>query len=222
MSSPGGHSCCSSRRESFSPLFNMHGRDNDGTSSIFRANVLGPGSDGFNSNYDRDSVSFDEGRQQPAVRRRPGRFDPARFRLRRGHDADLDHRVRGNREQQPGRHRRRIRRRSSRRSVGPCPPGNHRASIPASCSRHKRRTASTTSTSSRRNSASPRRRREQLFWQAGVYYFDSKFSRSDSCRSSSPPTTVKHENTAWAVFGHVSYDVSDDLTLSGGRALHGR
>ena len=31
-----------------------------------------------------------------------------------------------------------------------------------------------------------------------------------------PPTTVEHENTAWAVFGHVSYDVSDALTLSGG------
>ncbi len=44
--------------ESFSALLNVHGRDNDGTSSIFRANVLGPGSDGFNSNYDRDSVSL--------------------------------------------------------------------------------------------------------------------------------------------------------------------
>jgi hypothetical protein len=28
--------------ESFSALLNVHGRDNDGTSSIFRANVLGP------------------------------------------------------------------------------------------------------------------------------------------------------------------------------------
>ena len=45
--------------ESFSALFNVHGRDIDGTASIFRANVLGPGSDGFNSNYDRDSVSYD-------------------------------------------------------------------------------------------------------------------------------------------------------------------
>ena len=51
--------------ESFSALFNVHGRDNDGTSSIFRANVLGPGSDGFNSNYDRDSVSYDEGDNNP-------------------------------------------------------------------------------------------------------------------------------------------------------------
>ncbi len=51
--------------ESFSALFNIHGRDIDGTSSIFRANVLGPGSDGFNSNYDRDTVCFDEGDNNP-------------------------------------------------------------------------------------------------------------------------------------------------------------
>ena len=31
-----------------------------------------------------------------------------------------------------------------------------------------------------------------------------------------PPTTVTHENTAWAVFGHLSYDVTDALTISGG------
>ena len=53
---------------------------------------------------------------------------------------------------------------------------------------------------------------EELFWQAGVYYFDSKFSRDDACRSTSAGpdlrTTVTHENTAWAVFGHLSYDVS--------------
>ncbi|HKX38753.1 MAG TPA: TonB-dependent receptor plug domain-containing protein, partial [Burkholderiales bacterium] len=38
--------------DAFSALLNVHGRDIDGTASIFRANVLGPGSDGFNSNYD--------------------------------------------------------------------------------------------------------------------------------------------------------------------------
>jgi outer membrane receptor protein involved in Fe transport len=31
-----------------------------------------------------------------------------------------------------------------------------------------------------------------------------------------PPTTVAHENTAWAVFGNLSYDASDALTLTGG------
>ncbi len=36
------------------------------------------------------------------------------------------------------------------------------------------------------------------------------------CPSTFTPTTVTHENTAWAVFGHLSYDVSDALTISGG------
>ena len=47
-------------------LFNIHGREmSNGTAAIFRANVLGPGSDGFNSNYDRDSVTFDQGGNNP-------------------------------------------------------------------------------------------------------------------------------------------------------------
>jgi iron complex outermembrane receptor protein len=31
-----------------------------------------------------------------------------------------------------------------------------------------------------------------------------------------PPTTVRHENTAWAAFGQVSYDLTDNATLIGG------
>src|SRR6185503_6039235 len=51
--------------DSFSALLNIHGRDIDGTASIFRANVLGPGSDGFNSNYQRDHVSYDDPNNNP-------------------------------------------------------------------------------------------------------------------------------------------------------------
>jgi iron complex outermembrane receptor protein len=42
-------------------LFNVHGRKLDGTSSIFRANVFDKGSNALNGNYDRDSVSYNEG-----------------------------------------------------------------------------------------------------------------------------------------------------------------
>ena len=217
-SSRGGRSCCSSRPSQFALLFNVHGRDIDGTASIFRANVLGPGSDGFNSNYDRDSVStFDEGRRQPAGRRGLGRLAPARVRLRRRHDADLDHRLRDHREQEPRRHRRRIRRRlpAVRRTL---PAGQHAGRPVHPVPVRPPRTASTTSTSSRRRFRIASQATEQLFWQAGVYYFDSKFSvtrhvhsdfRPRMPASSFTPTTVTHENTAWAVFGHVSYDVSD-------------
>jgi outer membrane receptor protein involved in Fe transport len=48
-----------------------------------------------------------------------------------------------------------------------------------------------------------------------VFYFDSKFDIVTN-PFFIPATTVTHENTAWAVFGHVSYDVSDTLTITGG------
>ncbi len=46
-------------------LLNLHGRDLDGTSAIFRANVLGPGSNDLNANYDRDRVTFNQGGGNP-------------------------------------------------------------------------------------------------------------------------------------------------------------
>jgi len=51
--------------EDVSVLLNVHGRDYDGTASIFRANVLNAGSNEFNGNYDRDVVWFDEGNNNP-------------------------------------------------------------------------------------------------------------------------------------------------------------
>ena len=137
--------------ESFSALFNVHGRDNDGTSSIFRANVLGPGSDGFNSNYDRDSVSYDGGRQQPAVGGRARRVAADRLRLRRRHDADLDHRVRGNREQA-----------ASATSTAASAPISSRSSDPA------RRATSRAIAASRSRRTTPGRHRRPRPVHAGV------------------------------------------------------
>ena len=52
---------------------------------------------------------------------------------------------------------------------------------------------------------------DRMFWQAGVYYFDPSASRPT--RSSRRlHNATSHENTAWAVFGHVSYDVTDAFT----------
>jgi outer membrane receptor protein involved in Fe transport len=67
---------------------------------------------------------------------------------------------------------------------------------------------------------------DRLFWQAGVFYFDSNFSVTTTTFIPNfvtpdpddlfAPTTVEHDNTTWAVFGHLSYDVTDDLTVTGG------
>jgi iron complex outermembrane receptor protein len=56
---------------------------------------------------------------------------------------------------------------------------------------------------------------DRLFWQAGAYYFDSEFTVTTNPFFVAA-TTLTHENTAWAVFGHVSYAVSDALTVTGG------
>ena len=56
---------------------------------------------------------------------------------------------------------------------------------------------------------------DSLFWQAGVFWFDSDFS-VQTFPGFVPPTTVRHENTSWAVFGQVSYDLTDRSTLTAG------
>lgn len=45
----------------FNATLSLQGRDLDGTSSIFRANVLSTGSNELNENFDRDTVYFDGG-----------------------------------------------------------------------------------------------------------------------------------------------------------------
>jgi len=46
-------------------LLNLHARDLDGTAAIFRANVITPGTNGLNSNYTRDRVTFNQGGDNP-------------------------------------------------------------------------------------------------------------------------------------------------------------
>ena len=199
--------------DAFRLLLNIHGRDNDGTSAIFRANVLGPGSDGFNSNYDRESVSFDEGDDNPQSAEGLG----GSIRLEYDFDEDTtltsitayestESKSEGDIDGGFGA--------GSAPDAGPCPPVTPAAPFCIPFPSHSQdgiddldqftqefRLASLAS--------------EQLFWQAGVFYFDSKFSVL-TLPFFVPPTTVTHENTAWAVFGHVTYDVSDRLSLTGG------
>ena len=46
-------------------LLNVHARDLDGTAAVFRANVITPGTNGLNSNYDRDRVAYNQGGGNP-------------------------------------------------------------------------------------------------------------------------------------------------------------
>ena len=78
-------------------------RDLDGQSTLFRANILGPGDNELNDNYDRDTVFYDAGgrnaRLQGRDRNRQGRLR-SRFRDRHQH-----HQLGQQRRPQPRRYR---------------------------------------------------------------------------------------------------------------------
>ncbi len=205
--------------EDFSALFNIHGRDIDGTASVFRANVLGPGSDGFNSNYDRDSVSYDGGDNNPQSAEGLGGSIRLDFGL--GGDVTLTSITAYENTES-----------SSRGDidggfgadflnflpppyVGPCPPGSAVGDpcipFPSDTLDGIDNLDQITQEIRIASQASDR-----LFWQAGAFYFDSEFSVTTNPFFTPVPTTVVHENTAWAVFGHVSYDISDAFNVTGG------
>ncbi len=50
--------------DDFSALFNVHRRDLDGTATLFRANIIKPGTNSFTNSYDRDVVNFDGKNEQ--------------------------------------------------------------------------------------------------------------------------------------------------------------
>ncbi|MEE2691611.1 MAG: TonB-dependent receptor [Pseudomonadota bacterium] len=55
-----------------------------------------------------------------------------------------------------------------------------------------------------------------LRWQLGFYYFDSDLLVSTVGDGFPPLTTLRHKNKSWAVFGQASYDLTDQWTLTGG------
>ena len=199
--------------EDLSLLFNVHGRDNDGTASIFRANVLGPGSDGFNENYDRDTVSFDEGNNNPqdarglggSMRIDYGLTDNVTLTSITAHEQTKDVSL-GDIDGGHGA--------DFLGNAGPCPPGWQpgQTCIPFPSQTQDGIDNLDQFTQEIRLASQAT---DRLFWQGGVFYFDSEFAVTTT-PFFVPPTTVQHENSAWAVFGHLSYDVTDALNLTGG------
>jgi iron complex outermembrane recepter protein len=210
--------------DAFSALLNVHGRDIDGTASIFRANVLGPGTDGFNSNYDRDHVSYDEGNNNPQSAKGTGASLKLDFKM--AGDMTLtsitayentDSSSEGDIDGGFGA--------DFLPAVGPCPPGNQPGDPCIPFPSHSIDGIDNLDQLSEEIRISSQAN-DRLFWQAGVFYFDSNFSVTTTTFipnfvTADPtdlfaPTTVEHDNTTWAVFGHVSYDVTDKLTVTGG------
>jgi len=215
--------------DNFSALLNIHGRSIDGTASIFRANVLGPGSNGFNSNYDRDSVSYDEGNNNPQHADGMGGSVKLDFKFAgnitltsvtayentaSSSEGDIDGGFGAdflNFLPVP--------------YVGPCPPGSAVGDPCIPFPSHSIDGIDNLDQLTQEIRFSSQAS-DRLFWQAGAFYFDSNFSVTTTTFIPNfvtpdpadvfAPTTVEHDNTAWAVFGHVSYEATDALTLTAG------
>ena len=202
--------------DSFSVLLNIHGRDYEGTSALFRANTILQGG-GINfANYDRDTVFFDAGANNPQTTSGWGGsakidWDLGEVTLTSitGYETaesfslgDIDGgNIDGTSFFDP--------------AMPPAPPftpGTIRFPAETADSiddldqfTQEIRLAS--------NSG------EQLNWQLGFYYFDTDFQVSTEgpgAMGFPPFTTVAHGNKSWAVFGHLSYDLTDRLNVTGG------
>ena len=187
----------------FSMLASVNFRDLNGTSTLFRANILGPGNNNLNENYDRDTVFFDAGGGNQADYQQFGAtltnkyaFDAAELTsitsywesegTSRG-DIDGGFGAAFLPESGPG--------------FIPF-PSDTQDSIDLQQFTQEIRLAST--------SEGP------LSWQVGGYFFTSDFDVSTVGFPFPPPVTVNHTNDAWALFGQLTYQLSDTLRLTGG------
>ncbi len=184
--------------EELSALFNIHTRNLDGTSAIFRANILTPGSNKLNANYKADTVFFDGGGNNPQT------YDGWGSSLKVDYDfggatltsitawettngqsrGDIDG---GNMVTGPG--------------FIPFPSDTTDGVRDLDQFSQEVRIASA--------DGSP------LTWQVGAYYFHSELEVFTD-PGFVAQTTLLHENTSWAVFGQASYELSEDLRVTGG------
>lgn len=179
-------------------------RDLDGSSTFFRANVLGRttaqpnNTNNLNNNYDRKRVFYDAGGGNEASYKQVGatltasyEFDGAtltsitsRWTSEGSSRGDIDG---GNMVTGPG--------------FIPF-PSDTKDSIDLKQTTQEIRLASSGDGA--------------LGWQVGGFYFDSDFDVTTVGFNFPPPVTVNHTNEAWALFGQLSYELSETLRVTGG------
>ncbi len=183
--------------DKLSALFNVHGRDLDGTSAVFRANILSTGSNSLNDNLDREEVTFDGGGGNEQkytgwgsslkVDYDFGSFTFTSITAYESADGtsrgDIDGGVAG---------------------VGP-------GTIPFSSDTQDSLDYLDQVTEEVRFAS---KTDGPFSWQFGGFYFDTEYAITTL--GGSAPTTVVQENTSWAVFGQAGYKLTEALKLTGG------
>lgn len=181
--------------DDLSALLSYQHRDLDGSSSFFRANVFTTGQDGLNDNYDRETVFYDDGdgnRQD---------IDQDGFTLKVKYDQD-DFTFESITSYQDADY-------ASKGDIdggNPAGPGF----IPFQAVTEDQATIEQLTQEFRVIGV-----RDRMTWQTGMFFFDSELDVT-TIDGFFGQTTVTHKNEAWAVFGQVAYDVSDQLTITGG------
>jgi iron complex outermembrane recepter protein len=197
--------------ENFSALLNVHGRTFDGTSQLFRANVMTTGRRGLNSNFVADRVTYDGGggnnqrlESGGAILRLDFDFETMTLTTVSSTES-LEFLGRGDIDGGFGAD-----------FLGNDMPGfiPFDADTADGIDDHSQVTHEVRLSS---NSTGP------MSWQAGAYYFSEEVSiYSINYASLFPGQPVNgrvqqnQETTSWALFGSLTYDVSDALSVTGG------
>ncbi|MCG8443977.1 MAG: TonB-dependent receptor, partial [Caulobacterales bacterium] len=186
--------------DSFSALGNIHARTLDGTAAVFRANILTTGGNDLNENFDRDTVFFDGGDNNPQEYDGLG----GSLKLEYQTPANLTLSSITGIETTNGRSRGDIDGGNLETGPGFIPfPSDTQDSID-----QLQQITQEVRVASEYNGP--------FNWQAGGYYFTSEFDITTQGPGFPPLTTLTHENDLWAVFGQASYDLTEQLTVSGG------
>jgi iron complex outermembrane receptor protein len=186
--------------ESFDALFNIHARHLDGTSALFRANILTQGSNSLNQNFDRDRVFFDSTFNNPQQYESwgagatfniytPGFTVTSITGVERSQGTSLGD-IDGGNLTGPG--------------FIPFPSETQDGIDDLQQVTQEVRLASNTDGATS--------------WQVGAYYFDSEFDITTLGPNGGfpPPTTVRHTNELWSVFAQASHQMTEQLEISGG------
>ena len=184
--------------DAFSALASVQFRDLDGSSTFFRANSFVPGTNDLVPGFDRKTVSYDAGGGNP------GQYQQWGASLKLDYDfggATLTS-ITGYYESE-GLSRGDVDGGNLVTGPGFIPfPSDTQDSIDLRQITQEIRLAS--------NTDGP------LSWQVGGFYFDSDFDVTTVGFTFPPPVTVNHTNEAWALFGQVSYALTDMLRVTGG------
>jgi len=196
--------------EDFSALFNVHGRDLDGTARVFRANIIQPGTNDFVPGYDRTIVSYDGGNAQTVES--TGFVSKLEWDLSNGMTFSS---ITGYETVEA----------YSRGDVDggygaiflepDIPSGPGFIPFPAQTADGIPDHSQFTQEFRISNST------DSHFWQAGVFYFDEHlevdtFNYSDLTDLEDGYATQTQDTTAYAVFGQADFYVSDETTVTAG------